>query len=652
MEKWMFHVNETYRSYLVQVRAQDRDIFGPRSMSTDNALPTGPKTRTELGKWDDRLGALLMAKQLAKPVYVLLRSGVLYHSEYSGYDSPAEGLRMFLPTLAHLLGEPTPDFTITKAADWGPAQQFVLKRASADMHDFASCVLGDISERLHPDALALVEGLAPKKHLKDGAGRNKQIDEYLLKNRQWAAPLSATSWCFVHHRPCPVHPGFVWSHVSNNTIPEMLQSLQTAKDNHLGEPAPRTLKRKLPEYVPPLGMKPWWQRVVEESESKRAKASSSDSAASSCPQPWRQYRRPDTASFEDTQHDEEKISSDVEKGGFDAANAGSVIGRPLIIVAGGLTCTDYSPQGQRKGCAGETERHHAVFIADRITSAEAGLEDLAFTEQAEHYPIKEKQRKPLASTHQVVFARGSPVNIGFPVRRTRCLGAAIARSTLVWVGPDTDDAVQDEFMSLMGSTCELDGDMYFMASKVQVAKFSYELASSRKKVLPDNFEDMHMEEYLHKIVPPGAVDRKGEWDLVRENHPQIGSFLADIDHHPHRGLVAGQFFPVALTHHKIWSWQRRRMAIPSEVFCAQGVDTLPGLAGGRTISPLTSIFDDLPVGDRSLLAGNALHIPLFTMWMMYVMGKCVPIKDFYKMDAKVTSPATGSGDDSADDAEA
>ena len=55
---------------------------------------------------------------------------------------------------------------------------------------------------------------------------------------------------------------------------------------------------------------------------------------------------------------------------------------------------------------------------------------------------------------------------------------------------------------------------------------------------------------------------------------------------------------------------------------------LKNLSGKSGISPLKSIFCKLSIRDATTLCGNAMHIPLLTMWIFWVMGNVRRIEDF------------------------
>ena len=72
-----------------------------------------------------------------------------------------------------------------------------------------NCVFKNINDRLPEEALEYLEGLEPstQEHLKDWSfceGRYKQMQKYLMVNRNVFFTDQTKSWCDIHHRMCPV----------------------------------------------------------------------------------------------------------------------------------------------------------------------------------------------------------------------------------------------------------------------------------------------------------------------------------------------------------------------------------------------------------------------------------------------------------------
>ena len=71
-------------------------------------------------------------------------------------------------------------------------------------------------------------------------------------------------------------------------------------------------------------------------------------------------------------------------------------------------------------------------------------------------------------THWVLHVVFGPLEMRIPIRRRRALMAGLNRRTMVWTGQQDLAAIQAEFESLFNRTCELSGDVFFLAEQEEV----------------------------------------------------------------------------------------------------------------------------------------------------------------------------------------
>jgi hypothetical protein len=272
------------------------------------------------------------------------------------------------------------------------------------------------------------------------------------------------------------------------------------------------------------------------------------------------------------------------------------------------------------------------------------MEDIAFTECSDRYPVEVKQGQTLQGSHSVVFIRTCPHMLGFPVTRKRMFSACINRKRVVWVGPSSATGIEQDFHEKFARPCRLTGSVFFQASAQEVQDMVVRMAARRKHKLPPNFAETPMSAYLHKLLGPGNVLRKAEFE-VEHAKAGGGTFLADLDHHPGHGVRAGPLFPTAISHGNVWSFSAPgRLSTRAEEFSALGFDMFPILAGDRGVTPLAPLFAELTDGAQKFLCGNAMHIPAFTMWIAYVLGNCIGIEEFYRI-ASAVGPVDTEDDD-------
>ena len=160
------------------------------------------------------------------------------------------------------------------------------------------------------------------------------------------------------------------------------------------------------------------------------------------------------------------------------------------------------------------------------------------------------------------------------------------------------------------------------------------------------------------MEPPGAMARLAAYEKVRaEKQSLTGEFMCDLDHNLDYGPSCGPELPSLDTHARIYSFKAGRLLLGKELVAAQGVDLYQGLAGQRGISPLAQIFDQLRDPDLRFLAGNAIHIPAFTAWILFCASNVVsrethsklpiPMKELPREDCD-QKPIDGTADSESD----
>jgi hypothetical protein len=300
-------------------------------------------------------------------------------------------------------------------------------------------------------------------------------------------------------------------------------------------------------------------------------------------------------------------------------------GEPLSFGISGLVCTDWCALGEQRRGGGLTEPNHHVWEVEKTFTAEKDLEDLFFSENSDRYPV--------------VSLKVSPRDLGFPMRRRRLFTAGLCKRKWAWIGPSTCEEVQDEFIKFFGSTCELTGDVYYAADSAEIEQMVQEMSSKRRKILPEGWKKMRMSEYLHMISCPSAMVRKGEYDNQMHIKQSLGgSFLADLDHNPGFGPSPGPDMPSLDTHPTIFSWLCGRLATPMELLAAQGVDAYSQLSGGRSLSPLHTLFQKYSSNKVRFMAGNSMHIPTHAAWMLYVISRMARREEHSGMGNQVGPP--------------
>eukprot|EP00971_Amphidinium_carterae_P083991 1662295-Amphidinium_carterae.1 len=145
-----------------------------------------------------------------------MAAGTIVTSDYSGYDTPAEAMRLVADFVRRFLSRRV-EVNVLRACDWGSTQQSVLTEVSTRLMGKSMCCFRNIVERLDPSAQGFLESIRPQRKRKgslvsesEAIERNEQIQEYLLRNAHQVAPMSCRSHCIVHKQECPVHALAVW----------------------------------------------------------------------------------------------------------------------------------------------------------------------------------------------------------------------------------------------------------------------------------------------------------------------------------------------------------------------------------------------------------------------------------------------------------
>ena len=255
--------------------------------------------------------------------------------------------------------------------------------------------------------------------------------------------------------------------------------------------------------------------------------------------------------------------------------------------------------------------------------AEHKLEHIYFTESSDRYPVEKKQQEVLSSKYEVVWAKCSPMDLGFPARRRRTFAAGINREKYVWVGPESAEGVQERWAAMFSQTPQLSGDAYFVASAGEIEEWVQRTADTRKFSLPENWRDLPMSQYLPALLPAGAVARHIDHMRCAQQQGKQ-TYLCDLDHHVGFGPASGECVPCLDSHPTIYSRAEQRILIPAELAAVMGFDVQEALMGGRPRSATGDALLSLADRDAKAIIGNGMHIPTFASWIFFILSDCVP----------------------------
>ena len=239
------------------------------SQVADGSCP-GPVSAEEFGQWD-RVYA-----QLFQPYYTrisdIMRHGVIATTDYSGYDSPRECMRILTPSIFAAMQKPVPQISFLRSCDWGRLQQKVLLHQSVVWDEGSVCLFDNIADRLSSPGVNFIADRPVQKNMPMAtrADRNKEILSALLDCRHSWNPVDAVCPCLVHKKLCPVHAGWAWQQKRERKLADIM----SAKNREMGPVVDRldNVWQDFRETLPmPPSFEPWWEAPEDNSSVQSTK---------------------------------------------------------------------------------------------------------------------------------------------------------------------------------------------------------------------------------------------------------------------------------------------------------------------------------------------------------------------------------------------
>ena len=226
----------------------------------------------------------------------------------------------------------------------------------------------------------------------------------------------------------------------------------------------------------------------------------------------------------------------------------------------------------------------------------------------------------LQPTHDIFSIVLSPMDLGWPIRRTRLFTCALNRQTLAWVGPSQTD-LPEHFMKFFKRALKLNGDVFLVASADEVQAEQARMCAKRGLSL----EGQQVVPAQH-LYAPGQLVRLQEYDAQRCAEQGVAgssAYFADFEQNPgHGASTPGAVIPSTLTHGTLHAWTANRPVLTQELLLAHGFHVY----GERTTWPLQCQIKDylqsLSVSQQKLV-GNGWHLAVIASWTMYVLSHTV-----------------------------
>ena len=129
-------------------------------------------------------------------------------------------------------------------------------------------------------------------------------------------------------------------------------------------------------------------------------------------------------------------------------------------------------------------------------------QELVFFENSPRFPVDtlEEWLSDYVTLNVVV----RPDDLGWPVRRERRFTWSCLKSKMIWVGPETTEAVQTTFASWFQTRVQLDGDVFAGVDDEGNSWQELQQLAARRKVYIDPAE-AEMPTVLLQLLPPQVI---------------------------------------------------------------------------------------------------------------------------------------------------
>ena len=132
----------------------------------------------------------------------------------------------------------------------------------------------------------------------------------------------------------------------------------------------------------------------------------------------------------------------------------------LVIANAGNCCQGWSQEGKRARGAHHSQLALATWVCQRHALAQTQQEDMFFQECTPLFDADTFLVNPLKETHHCVRVVAGPKLLGWPTARDRLLSAGLSLKSLQWVGPETQEGIQEEFDLMFARCPRLNGSVF------------------------------------------------------------------------------------------------------------------------------------------------------------------------------------------------
>ena len=324
---------------------------------------------------------------------------------------------------------------------------------------------------------------------------------------------------------------------------------------------------------------------------------------------------------------------------------------PMTMCIVGLPCRPFSTLGDRQQLAHGDMEAIALFKIEILK----GDYDIVVIEESDHFPWE--LFCSLFPAHYVlrrcVFG---PTDQGKPVRRTRFWGAAVNQKRAVWIGPESNDMLQQDFLSLFGAACQLDGDVYCKKDSQEgiketvnvIAKRAGKYSTDEQLADCDNWQTFLPQGFRSTFDAATAL-WKGEVGEGR-SVGMSGTMLADLSQSPHR-CRQGPWVPTIARSSLLCSLSSHHILTPAELDFAMGWPSIE-TKHNRDYAEALGLSGSLSGASSSVrrkLSGNGMDMGSVMAWFLYIFSNVMRKSVLEKLEMPLSKQNIENMRDDSDD---
>ena len=311
--------------------------------------------------------------------------------------------------------------------------------------------------------------------------------------------------------------------------------------------------------------------------------------------------------------------------------------RPIMAVIGGPMCLPYTSFGKNVlGLAHPSTESLLVYTND----VAVGTYDLATLENSANMPVAIFQSKvEKHNVMKVVSCTFGPEDGGSGANRTRLMATALKNESILWVGPDTPDGIQEDFMQFFQARAVIEADIFVgLDSRENVEKTRREYANSQGV-----YGDISNVDFDAFLSPSYGAIYKQFANMQADGSARIGTaggFVADFTQDPAQGyLRCGPWMPTLACSSQVACFSKgspgtnykEHIFTHKELDLSQGWPTIAidGAADYCQCIPINLEALSTPMQRR--LRGNSMHLYALGAWFQYVASNCIRRDRFYRL---------------------